>query len=195
MPAKTLKLGGYGEIMINPINIKEKEYEVVDPTGKPLSRKTIGARARSVYMTADDVEVPGNQVCKKINIEGEDIVVPKFMPTSEVVREDIEEIDDNGLIYSAIERKFYNAVTDNKKIKDLILKQHKTLKFPFTAGLGWKMWNGVLTRWNDKLILVACIGDLRKELEKYDEDTIELELEVIPQTKSMKKLVKAMLAE
>jgi len=179
--------------MINPINFKEKEYEVVDPTGMPVKRKTIGERARSIYMTADGVEVPGNQVCKKISIEGEDIVAPKFMPTAEVISEDIEEIDDNGLIYSAIMRKFYNVITDNKKIKDLILKQHKTLEFPFVAGLGWKMWKGVLTRWNDKLILVACIGDLKKELEKYSEDTVELELEVIPQNKSMKKLVKAMM--
>ena len=32
-------------------------------------------------------------------------------------------------IYNAIEKKIYNVVTDSDKLKDLVLKQRKTLKF------------------------------------------------------------------
>ena len=192
MAAKSLLLEGYGTIMVQPINIKDKEYEVVDPTGKPVEHKTIGTRARSVYVTADGIEIPNNQVCKKIPIEGEDLIVPKFQPVKEIAGENIAVIEDGSLIYRAIDRKFYNVVTDNKKIIDLVIGQNKSLEFPFVAGTGWKIWKGILTNWNNKLLLVACQGDLQKELEKYSEETVELEIEIIPQQKNMKKLVQAM---
>ena len=60
-------------------------------------------------------------------VEGEELVVPKFQPTKEVVEENISEIEDAGLIYRAMERKFYNVVTDNEKIKSWI---------------SWKRWLG-----------------------------------------------------
>lgn len=192
MPAKSLKLDGYGVIMINPINIKEKKLDTVDPTGNILEHKMVGSRSRSVYVTADGVELANSQVCKKISVDGEDLIIPKFQATKEVAKEDITETDDNGLMYRGIERKFYNAVTDNQQLKELVITQNKTLEFPFTAGNGWKMWKGVLTNWNNKLILVACRGDIQKELAKYDEQTVELELEAVPQQQNMKKLLKAM---
>jgi len=192
MPAKNLKLDGYGNIMIQPINIKDKECETVDPTGAPVERSMVGTRAKTIYKTPEGVEVPSNQLCKKFEIEGEEIIAPKFQPSKEVAKENITEIEDNSIMYRAIDRKFYNVVTDNQQLKDLIINQHKTLEFPFVGGLGWKMWKGVLTNWNNKLMLIACRGDIQKELEKYDEDTVELELEVLPQQKNMKKLVKAM---
>lgn len=192
MPAKSLVLEGYGNIMINPIAIKDKDYETVDPTGQPVKREVIGTRAKTVYKTPEGVEVPSNQLCKKIEVEDEEIIAPKFQPSKEVGRDNIQEVTDNGIIYRALDRKFYNVVTDNQQLKDLIISQHRTLEFPFVGGLGWKMWKGVLTNWNNKLMLVACRGDIQKELEKYNEDTVELELEIIPQQKNMKKLVKAM---
>lgn len=192
MGAKALELKGYGTIMINPIDIKEQEFETVDPQGNPVSSKTIGTRAKSIYVTADGTEVPNSQVCKKFVVEDEEIICPKFSPSKDIDTENIEVIDDNALVYSALDRKFYNVVTDNQKVKDLVLKENKSLKFPITFGSGWKLWNGILTNWSGKLLLVACRGDLVRELDKYTEDTVELQIEVIPQQKNMKKLIKSL---
>jgi hypothetical protein len=190
MAAKAIDLEGFGKIMINPINFKDREYETVDMTGQPLEHKTIGQRARTAYVTKEGIEIPNNKVCKKMSIEGEELIVPKLSPTKEVANGDIEILEDNGLIYSAIERKVYYVVTDNEKIKDLVLKQHKTLQFPAAFGSGWKGYNALLTYWNDKIILVGCRGDLRKEMDKYSEETVSIEIEIAPQ--NMKKIVKAM---
>ena len=192
MPAKSLKLEGYGVVMVNPIAIKDKALETVDPTGKPVERTVEGERAKTIYKTDEGVIIPGNQLCKKMDIEGEEIIVPKFQPSKEIPNDNITEISDNSIMYRALDRKFYNAVTDNQELKDIIINQNKSLEFPFIGGLGWKMWKAVLTNWNGKLMLIACRGDIAKELAKYDEDTVELELEVLPQQKNMKKLVKAM---
>ena len=192
MGAKSLELQGYGTLMVQPINVKEKEWETVDSSGNPLQTKTVGTRAHTGYFTPDGAEVPSSRICKKIFVEDEEMILPKFSPTKEVAAENITEIEDAGLIYRAMDRKFYNVVTDNQKIKDLILKEGKSLTFPLCAGSGWKIWNGILTRWQDKLILVGCIGDIAKELEKYSEETVELEIESMPQQKNMKKLVAAL---
>jgi len=192
MTAKSIKLDGYGTIMINPISIKDKEFETVDPTGATLKRTTVGTRAKTVYVTEDGTEIPNSQVCKKIVVEEEEIIAPKFQLSSEISNENISQIDDNGIIYRALDRKFYNVVTDNEAIKDMVINQNKTLEFPFVAGSGWKIWKGVLTNWNNKLLLVCCRGDIQKELKKYSEETLEIEIGVMPQQKNMKKLVKAM---
>jgi len=191
--AKSVVLDGYGTIMINPIDIKEQEFETVDSQGNPVTQKTIGTRAKTIYVTADGTEVPSGQLCKKFIVEDEEIICPKFNPTKEVSKEDIEILDDKTQIFSALERKFYNVVTDNQKIKDLILKENKSLRFSAAYGSGWKVWQTILTNWNGRLLLVACRGDLVKELEKYSDDTVELAIEVIPQQKNMKKLVMALM--
>jgi hypothetical protein len=190
---KSVELKGYGVIMINPIDIKEADWETVDPQGNPVTSKMEGTRAKTMHYNSAGVEVPNNQLCKKITVEDEVIIAPKFSPSKEVDSDDIEVIDDNQIIYSAIERKFYNVVTDNDKIKQLVLNEHKSLKFGVCFGSGWKIWSGILTNWNGKLLLVACRGDLVKELEKYSEDTVEFSIEALPQNKNMKKLVKALI--
>lgn len=191
MAAKSVLLGGLGTIMINPIAINQKEYETVDPAGRPVQSKMVGTRAKTVYTTEDGSEIPSTQLCKRIEVEGEDLILPKFNPSKEIPEENVNIIDDASLVYTAIERKFYNVVTDNQKIKDLVLKENKSIEYPFAAG-GWKIWRAILTNWNGKLLMVCCIGDLKKELEKYSEETVELEIEAIPQTKNMKKLMMAL---
>ncbi len=192
MTDKKLVLEGYGSIMINPIAIKQRDYETVDSAGNPVTSKVIGAKARTGYFNAEGIEVPRNQICRKMMVEDEEIILPKFQPTKEVAGDYIEEIDDNGLIYRGLERRFYSTSSDDEKLKDLVINQNKSLKFPLAVGVGWKIWQGILTNWNGKLLLVACIGDIKKELDKYSEDTVELEIEVLPQHKDMKKLVMAM---
>ena len=190
MAAKAISLEGYGKIMINPINFENKEYETVDMTGQPVSKKTIGERAKSIYVSADGTEIPNNKVCKKINIEGEDIILPKFGITKDVSNADIEVVDDDSLKYNAIERKLFYVATDNAKIKDLVLVQKKSLKFPLVVGSGWKAWSGLLTYWGDQIVVVGCRGDLTKELSKFSEDTVDIEYDIAPQ--DMRKVVRAM---
>lgn len=192
MAAKSVVLEGYGAIMISSINVNEKDLESVDPSGSPVVTEYRGTSAKRVYVNGDGVEVPSSQVCKKVTIEDEDLILPKFKQTKEVDADSIAVLEDNSLIYRALDRKFYSVVTDNDKIRDLVINQNKSLQFPFTAGNGWKIWNAVLTNWRGKMIMVGCRGDLAKELEKFADDTVEFELEIIPQQKNMKKLVKAM---
>ncbi len=192
MVAKSILFDGYGAVSIQPISIKDKETETVDSEGNPLTLKYSGERAKSFYVTAEGVEVPRSQVCKKINVEDEDMILSKFSPTKEIAKDNIKEIDDVSLIYNGIDRKFYSVVTDNEKIKDLVITQNKSLEFPFIAGGGWKIWRGILTNWNGKILMVLVRGDIQKELEKYSEETVEFEIDIIPQQENMKKLVTAM---
>ena len=81
--------------------------------------------------------------------------------------------------------------TDSKRLRELVLKHNKSLEFPLVVGNGWKIWNGILTNWNGKLLLVGCRGDIKKELDKYGDDMVEFEIESIPPQQNIKKLVKA----
>lgn len=188
--AKKIELGGFGVLHLNPIDIKDKEYETVDSTGNPLEHKMVGERARSVYVNKDGVEITNSQVCKKVIVDEETIIAPKLNPTSRVENEDIEVADDNSEIYNAIERKVYNVFTDSKKIKELV-NENKVLKFPFVAGNGWKVYNAVLTAWGSKLILVGCRGNITEALNEFNDDTLELEIELVPQKETAKKLLRA----
>ncbi len=190
--AKEIEIEGYGKAMITPIVVKDKDYETVDPNGRPVTKERKGEGSKTVYYTEDGTEIPANQLCKKIPVEDEEVVVSKFQPTKKVPQDNVKEIGDNSIIYKALTRKFYNVVTDDEKLKDLVLNQNKSLEFPFVAGAGWKIWKAVLTNWNNKLLLIACRGDLTEELKKYEDDTVEFELESVPQEKNMKKLVHSM---
>ncbi|MBW2970829.1 hypothetical protein KY320_01565 [Candidatus Woesearchaeota archaeon] len=189
--AKSITLEGYGKIMITPINTTEPEYEMVDTAGNSLSYKMIGERARTGYFNQDGIEVPRSQVCKRIEIEGQELILPKFNPTKEVSKDDISICEDPELVERALERKLYNVVTDDDRIKQLVLEKGKALEFPFVAGNGWKIYKGILTSRNGQLILVGCIGDIKAELEKYSEETVELKIDTIPK-QNMKQLLKAM---
>jgi hypothetical protein len=192
MVAKELELEGYGTVFITPINIKDQESETVDQAGNPVTTKTVGERAKTIYLTQEGVELSSTQLCKKLAVEGEDLVIPKFKPTKKVPKDNITELDENGIVYRAIDRKFYNVVTDNQYIRDKVLKEGKSLEMPLSFAAGWKLWRGVLTNWNGKLLLVGCRGDLQKELEKYNEETVDIEIAAIPVEVNKKKLLKAM---
>jgi len=107
--------------------------ETVDPSGNPVKREMVGEGRKTVYKTQDGTEIPSSQLCKKIIIEDEEIIAPKFTMSKEIARDNIEEIEDNGLIYTALDRKFYSVVTDNETLKDLVMNQNKTLSYPFTS--------------------------------------------------------------
>lgn len=186
---KSIELEGFGKIMLNPIDIKDSEAETVDSAGNPVSHKQEG-NVKRFYMNNEGTIIPNNMVCKKFLVDGEEVIAPKLSPTAKIARDDIEISDENSDIYNAIERKIYNVFTDNQKLKEL-LKKSKVLKFPFVAGNGWKVYNGVLSAWKDKLVLVGCRGDINKALDEFNDDTVELEIDLIPQKETAKKLLKA----
>ena len=188
---KQIELQGYGTVMVSPISVKEQEFETCDANGQPLTKEVVGTRAKTVWRTGEGAEVPNSHVCKKLVVDGEEIVTAKFKPLTQIESDSIKEISDNGLIYRAIQRKLYSVATDSKRLRELVLKHNKSLEFPLVVGNGWKIWNGILTNWNGKLLLVGCRGDIKKELDKYGDDMVEFEIESIPQQQNIKKLVKA----
>jgi hypothetical protein len=195
---KAIQLEGFGEIYINPLGIKEKEYDSCDPSGKLVTSKMSGARAKTTWMNSDGIEIPSSQVCKKIVIENEDgttedFITPKFTATKEVAKENISILEENSLVYRGLERKFYTVTTDNQQLKDLVMTQNKSLCFPQTLGNGYKFWKSVLTNWKGRMILAACRGDIDNELIKFDEDTVEIEIKEPVAPEKMKKLVMAMI--
>lgn len=191
MVSKEIELKGYGRIVLLPINLKDREYDIVDSQGNALAKEMIGKRAKTIYKTKDGVEIPARQICRKLVIDGEEIIAPKMMPTSEVEQEDIEVLEENSEIYNALDRKVWGVVTDHERIKDLILRKNKTLRFPIIAGLGWKAYNGLLTSWKGRIILVGCRGDVNEALDAYQDQTVDFEIETLPQGKTAKKLLKA----
>lgn len=190
MVNKQIELESYGTIVINPINFKDKEYENVDLESNPLSWVSGKMATIGHFVNAEGIEVPSSQVCKKVEVEGETILIQKFHPTDSVEKVDIEEVDDNTEIYTAIERKPYKVFTENKKLSDLILKENKTLKFPLVVGNGYKMYTGVLTNWKGQIILCGCRGDINEVLAKYQDDAVDIVIETIPQKQQTKRLLK-----
>lgn len=191
MSNKIIEIEGYGKIVLNPINYKDKEYSNVDLNGNSL-KWIAGKMAYVGHYENNGVEIPSSQICKKLEVEGETILIQKFKPTSKVDIDDVEVVADNQEIYTAIERKPYKVFTESEKIKTLVLKEGKTLKFPFSAGNGFKLYNGVLTSWRGQLILCGCRGDINEVLEKYKDDVVDIEIEMIPKNLNKKKLLKVL---
>ena len=183
---RKIKVGNYGEIAISPIKVVDESPLSCDSSGNEVKTKMEG-RGKMKYLSGD-TEISRSMVCKKFNVDGEDLVVPRMSMTKEITDEDISVIDDNQLIYSAIERKVYVVMTDSKKIKELVGEQKKTIQFPFVAGSGWKVYNALLTYWGEKIVLVCVRGDINKVIEQYADDEVELEL--IPNNINAKKLLK-----
>jgi hypothetical protein len=117
--------------------------------------------------------------------------MPKLTPTSKVEMDDVEVSEDNSEIYSAIDRKAAKVFTDSKKLNKLILEENKTLKFPLTLGTGYKMHNGILTNWKGQIGLFGCRGNIDEAFEKYQDEVVDIEIEMMP-TMDKKKLLKAM---
>lgn len=191
MANRTIEITSYGSIVINPINFNEKEYESVDLSGEPL-KWISGTATRGHWVNKEGLEVPNSQMCKKVNVEGEDVLIQKLEPTNKVDMEDIEVTEDNQDIYTAIDRKMYKVFTDSEKIKKLILEEGKSLRFPFVAGNGFKMYDGILTKWQGQIVLCGCRGNINDSLEKYQDNVVDIEVSAIPKNINKKQLLKAM---
>lgn len=190
MVNREIDIEGFGKVIINPINFKDKEYSNVDLNGNEV--KWISGKMETIGHFEDENgnEIPKNQVLKRIEVEGENIDIPKFKPTTEIQNDDIEVVEDNQSVYTAIERKMYKVFTETKKLRELILEQNKTLKFPISFGNGYKLYEGYLTNWKGQMVLFGVRGDINKVLDKYEDDIVEIEVEAIPNI-NKKKLLKA----
>lgn len=188
MANKVVKLEGFGSIILLPINFKEQDYEEVTSTGEKLIKQVVGEGRKTIYKTEAGVEIPARQVCRKYKVGNEEVITPKLEVTKEVAQQDIEVIEDNGEIYTAIDKKVYFVTTESPKLKELI-HSGKSLKFPFVAGLGFKFYSAILTRWQDKIILCCCRGNLNDALSVYSDDLVEFNYEVAPPKETLKKLM------
>jgi hypothetical protein len=56
-----------------------------------------------------------------------------------VTKDQIAEDPDNTISYFALEREIYSVVTDSEKLKDMILNQNISLKYPQVFGAGHKI--------------------------------------------------------
>lgn len=185
MPNRQIEIEGYGVIIYNTINVKDKEYENVGLDKKPL-KWVSGSAIRGHFENEQGLAVPDSQVMKKVELEGETFFVGKLKPTSEVSADDVEIVDDNSEIYTAIERKSYKVFTDSPKLKKLLVDEKKTLKFPVTFGNGYKVYSGVLTLWNGQMVLCGCRGDINEVLKQYVDDEVEIEIAtIVPQAKKL----------
>lgn len=191
MANKIIEVEGYGTIVLNPINFKDKEYESVDLNGNPL--KWIAGKMAMMghFESEDGTEVPKSHMCKKVEVDEEIILIQKFNPTGKVEMDDIEVSEDNSEIYTAIDRKIYKVFTESQKLKKLVLDDRKTLKFPVSFGSGFKIYNGILTNWKGQMILCGVRGDINEMLKKFEDDVVEIEIETIP-IQNKKKLLKVM---
>jgi hypothetical protein len=187
---KELNIEGFGSVLYQPVGVVEQELETVAPDGATLIRTTVGERAKTVYKTADGTEIPNTQVCKKLEVDGETIIVNKFMPTKSVAREDAEVTESRDVVWNAIDRKFYIVKCNDAKLKKAILEENKTITFPFSAGAGFKVWKAALTSWNGKVAMVLCRGDISKAFESYTDEEVEINIPAVD-VANKKKLLKA----
>ena len=188
MANKIINLAGYGRVVYTPINIKEKDFEKVDINGNPITWIK-GSATRGYYEDKEGNEVPTSHVRKKVEIDGEVILVPKFNPTTDVSSDEIEILDNDDEVQSAVTRKAYNAFTDSEKLKKIILKDKKSLKFPLVIGHGDTMYNGILTEWKGQIGLFGVLGNLNDGFKKFSDETVEIEISSIPLDR--KKLLRA----
>jgi hypothetical protein len=187
---KELNIEGFGSVLYQPVGVVEQELENVAPDGSSLTRTTVGERAKTVYKTTDGTEIPGTQVCKKLEVDGETVIVKKFMPTKDIAKEDTEVTEDKDVVWNAIDRKFYIVKCNDNNLKRTILDEGKTITFPFSAGAGFKVWKAALTNWNGKVAMVLCRGNISKAFESFTDEEVEINIPAMD-VKNQKKLLKA----
>jgi len=190
---RKFSLEGFGDVLYEPVKVVEQELENCTPSGELVVRETVGERAKTIYKTADGKVISSASVCKKMIVDGEEIVVSKFKPISRVDKEDYSFTDDPGVVHNGAIRNFYKVKTDSKDLKAM-LKEKKIISFPFTAGLGHKAWVACLMDWNGQPIMATIRGNVSKLLEQSKDDAIEVEIEAIPnEIQNKKKFLKAVL--
>ena len=185
---KSIELVGYGKVKIESVKFKDQEGETVDSDGNALSYVSEG-RGTSKYVRADGTECPRAEVCKKLNIDGEEIVVPKLKPTT-VIDNDVISIingaEHNNCELWALDRSWYLAEPSDK-IKAQ-LNEGQVFEFPLVVAAGHKLWKAVMK--NTKLedgtvapVLFGVRGDARKAIRQYMDNPIEIELPMASEQK------------
>jgi len=195
---KKIELAELGIIHLNGIDFQEQKGITCDNQGNPL-KYSIEGRGTSSYRNANGEVIPRKEVCKKLNIDGEEIIVNRLTPTTKIEKDVIEIIEDkdNSKMKLACERKIYAIHTDSKKIKDL-LDEGKAISFPLVVGSGFKVWKGILNKHTTKsgkevMSLFAVRGNIDEVFEIYHNEPLSIELDVVPKenAKNVKKMFSA----
>jgi hypothetical protein len=194
---KKIELVGHGSIQITGLKFAEQEGTPVDKEGNVL-KYVVEGKGTTKYVNLEGVEVPRNEVCKKLVIDGEDMVLPKFAPTTRI-DEDVISVYDaeahSNCELRAIEKSWY-LVNAYGKVKEE-LEAGKAIEFPVVMGSGFKVWKGVLKQHalpNGKVcnMLFTVRGDIDKAIEQFLDDPIEFEMPVMGEQKqNISKLSKA----
>jgi hypothetical protein len=194
---KKIELGGYGTISITPLKFKDQEGVAVDSDGNEL-KYVIEGKGTSKYVRKDGTEVPRSEVCKKLNVDGEDIVVPKFKPTTKIDNDVISVVEDtqhNNCELWALDRSWYLAQVLGKVKAQL--DEGMVFEFPLVVASGHKLWKAVLR--NTKLedgsiapVMFTIRGDARKAIKQFLDNPIEIELPLATEQKqSIQKIFKS----
>jgi hypothetical protein len=196
---KKIELEGYGTIHLFGIEFEQEEGLTCDKDGNEV-KYTIEGRGKGKYTRVSDGKpLTKPEVFKKIWVEGEEIISPSFTPTTKIDKEDIQIIDDKGndMMKRACERKSYVIQTNSNEIRKL-LDDGKSIVFPAVVGTGFKVWRGVVQKWETKtgteaLALFCCRGDIDKAFSDFSDKPITLKLNAVPKEnmKNVRKLFKS----
>jgi hypothetical protein len=193
---KKIELAGHGSIQITGLKFADQEGTPVDKDGTPL-KYVLEGKGTSKYVKPDGTEVNRKDVCKKLVVDGEDIIVPKFNPTTKIDEDVIavyEPEAHSNCELKAIEKSWY-LVNAYGKVKEE-LEAGKTIEFPLVVGSGFKIWKGVLKKYtlpNGTAchMLFTIRGDIDKAIERFLDDPVEFEMPVSEQKQNISKLSKA----
>ena len=194
---KKVEIEGYGKLFLNGIEFKSGEGVVVDATGKPLEKFSEGGmRATTGYKDANGGIVASKDLCRKMNIKGEDTIIQKLKATTNIAKGDTIEKLKAECDYdfnNGVERKLYVVSTDSKELRTL-LNDNKGLVFPFVAGAGFKAWKGILRKHTTKkgkdvLTLGLTRGNMDNAFDLFADEPIEVEIGTFGDNSNAKKLV------
>jgi len=193
---KKIEIEGYGNIFLNGVEFKSVEGKAVDNQGNPLTRFSESVRGKSGWKDKDGNVVAGKDVCRQMNVKGEDLVIQKLKATKKLAKSELVERSKADADYewaNGGERKVYVVNTDGKELRQL-LEDNKSLVFPFVAGGGHKAWKGILRQHTTKkgksvFTLGLTRGNIDNAFDSFADEPIEVELGVSPDNANVKKLV------
>jgi len=194
---KKIELQGYGTITINPLRFKDQDGISVDADGNELKYTIEGKGVGRYTRLSDGTEVPRGDVCKKLVIDGEDVVLPKFKPTTTIEMDVINVVSkgehNNGELWG-LDRSIYLAGVAGKIRQEL--DNGNVFEFPLVVASGHKLWRAILK--NVELdgsvapVMFCVRGDARTAIRQFLDNPIEIELPIASEQKdNIKKIFKS----
>ena len=194
---KKIELIGYGSIQIEGLKFKDQDGINVDSDNKPL-KYVVEGRGTTKYVREDGSECPRNEVCKRLDIDGEEVVVPKLKPTTRIDNDVIAFVDESEhdkCELNAIDKAWY-LVNDAGKLKSDI-DAGKVMEFPLVTGSGHKLWKAVVKKrplpdGRTAHMLYAIRGNIDNAIMSAMDSPVEFEIPMASDQKdNIKKIFKS----